>query len=120
MWRRLSESERKRSPLPSTPVGEEPPPEEAAPAPEPEPTPDPPSDPQAARWFLDETRPLDRKANGGWGIGGETLLPPEHDDEEAASSSTVPLATLRRMIDEQEATEIDVPALPQDYAFDED
>ena len=48
------------------------------------------------------------------------VLPPEHDDEEAASSSTVPLATLRRMIDEQEATEIDLPMLPQDYVFDDD
>jgi len=51
------------------------------------------------------------------GPAGETLLPP---DEDETDSNTVPLASLKRFLEEEEETEVDIPMLPHDYEFDVD
>jgi tellurite resistance protein len=70
--------------------------------------------PKRRRPFDDGPSPRDRYRRG---PGGETLLPP---DEEETDSSTVPLASLKRLLEEEEETEVDIPMLPQDYDFDLD
>lgn len=70
--------------------------------------------------FPDETTGRHRPLQGSrHGPAGETLLPPDEDDDEF-DSSTVPLASLKRMLEEEEETEVDIPMLPHDYHFDFD
>lgn len=51
--------------------------------------------------------------DAGRGRPGDTLLPPDEED-----ASTMPLASLRRILEEEDETELDLPMLPPDYDFE--
>ncbi len=71
--------------------------------------------PPAARQRAEEAA-AEAQRQGYGRPAGETLLPPDEDED----SSTMPLASLKRMLEEEEATEVDIPMLPQEYDFDFD
>ncbi len=87
-----------------------------SPASSPEAPPETPTAASTRRGVQDGPTPRDRRFHR-VGPAGETLLPP---DEDESDSNTVPLASLRRFLEEEEETEVDMPMLPHDYDYEFD